>query len=285
MRAATPALIAHLNSTQQFVMADMYAFTLDSGIVLRYTTWDTDLIYNGNNYSSSGPLITRSKSRIVLGVEVETLDLIIAPAQTDLIAGVPFLAAAIRGALDGAYLHLDRIFMSAGAVVGGYINFTGAVADITVSRTEIKMSVKSPMNLLNVQFPKNIIQPGCLRTLYDTGCGVVRSSVAVNSSVTSASTTVINTPMLVGFGLSVGYFDQGYVEFTSGALIGVSRTIKSSGSGQLHLLNPLAAAPSPGDTFTAYPGCDRSQATCSAKFNNIAKFRGFPYVPMPETAA
>lgn len=36
---------------------------------------------------------------------------------------------------------------------------------------------------------------------------------------------------------------------------------------------------SAGDAFTIYPGCDKQQSTCSAKFNNLIHFRGFPYVP------
>jgi cell wall-associated NlpC family hydrolase len=35
----------------------------------------------------------------------------------------------------------------------------------------------------------------------------------------------------------------------------------------------------PGDAFTIRPGCDKSFATCRAKFANSINFRGFPYVP------
>jgi len=48
--------------------------------------------------------------------------------------------------------------------------------------------------------------------------------------------------------------------------------------------SPLPFAPNAGDAFTAYPGCDKTQNTCTAKFNNLANFEGFPYVPAPETA-
>jgi len=47
----------------------------------------------------------------------------------------------------------------------------------------------------------------------------------------------------------------------------------------------LPFAPAAGDVFTAYPGCDKTQATCaSPKFSNLVNFEGFPYVPAPETA-
>ena len=47
---------------------------------------------------------------------------------------------------------------------------------------------------------------------------------------------------------------------------------------------PLPFAPSPGDAFTVYAGCDHTQGTCQGRFNNLANFRGFPYVPPPELA-
>jgi len=49
-------------------------------------------------------------------------------------------------------------------------------------------------------------------------------------------------------------------------------------------LVPVPIAPSAGDALTVYPGCDKQQSTCSAKFNNLQHFEGFPYIPTPETA-
>jgi hypothetical protein len=34
-----------------------------------------------------------------------------------------------------------------------------------------------------------------------------------------------------------------------------------------------------GDNVTLTAGCDRTRATCVAKFNNLANFMGFPYIP------
>ena len=35
----------------------------------------------------------------------------------------------------------------------------------------------------------------------------------------------------------------------------------------------------PGQTFTVTAGCDKTVATCSAKFSNAINFRGFPHMP------
>jgi uncharacterized phage protein (TIGR02218 family) len=47
----------------------------------------------------------------------------------------------------------------------------------------------------------------------------------------------------------------------------------------LDLAYPLLNAPATGDAFTVYFGCDHTQFTCTNKFNDLANFRGFPYVP------
>ncbi len=47
---------------------------------------------------------------------------------------------------------------------------------------------------------------------------------------------------------------------------------------------PLQSPPAPGDTFTVYQGCDHTPGACAGKFNNLANFRGFPYVPPPQMA-
>ena len=81
-----------------------------------------------------------------------------------------------------------------------------------------------------------------------------------------------------------GFYDNGQIVFTSGANNGLTKAVKSYSGQQFFFNSPLPSAPNAGDTFIAYPGCDKTQATCTAKFNNLVNFGGFPYVPAPETA-
>jgi hypothetical protein len=58
-----------------------------------------------------------------------------------------------------------------------------------------------------------------------------------------------------------------------------------SAPGTVSLIAPFPTAPASGDAFQIYPGCDKTlDANGCAKFANTARFRGFPYVPSPETA-
>lgn len=281
MKSASTALITLLNSGNEFYMADLYEFTLIDGTVLRYADYDIDVNYNGNLYTSSGTLFQRDKVRTVIGVEVDTMSLSLFPKATDLVAGIGWVQAAAKGILDGAVLKLQRVFMSSPSViVGGFVNFSGRIADITLTRSEIQMVIKSDLELLNINMPRNLYQAGCQHTLYDTDCGANRASFSASGVVASGSTA---TMLLCGLIQVSGYFNLGYITFTTGAMAGTKRSVKSYDKGQVLLLNPLPLTPSLGDTFSIYSGCDKTQATCSGKFNNLANFRGFPFIPVPET--
>ena len=52
---------------------------------------------------------------------------------------------------------------------------------------------------------------------------------------------------------------------------------------ELWLAPPLPVVP--GDTFTVSAGCDKTAATCAAKFGNLESFRGFPHLPRDDVAA
>lgn len=81
-----------------------------------------------------------------------------------------------------------------------------------------------------------------------------------------------------------GYYDNGQIVFTSGANAGLVKAVKAYAAQQFTFNSPLPFVPNAGDAFTAYPGCDKTQATCTNKFFNLVNFEGFPYVPAPETA-
>ena len=128
MRAASAGLIALLNSGTQFLMADLYTLTLNGGFVVRYTSADTDLTYNGNLFARF--TIGRSSTKVSVGVETDTLNVNVIAAPTDLLNGAPWLAAVRNGALDGASLRLEKIFMPAwgDTSLGAIILFQGRVS-------------------------------------------------------------------------------------------------------------------------------------------------------------
>ena len=149
------------------------------------------------------------------------------------------------------------------------------------SRTSVKFTAKSFLELLNIQMPKNLYQPPCNHTLYDAGCGLSKAAFTVTGT-TNAGATKSAIPN--GLTQADGYFALGSLTYTSGVNSGISRTVKDYTTGNVSLAYPLPNAPAAGDTFTIYPGCDLMQATCTNKFGNVVNFKGFPFVPLPITS-
>lgn len=286
MKTADPALVTLLSTAREFFMADLYTFTLVDGTVLRFTSADIDITTGGRTFLHTGPLIKRSRTRQSIGISVDQLDLDISADASTLLSGLPWLQAITNGALDGAEVELERAFAAspadalAGNIAGTVVLFPGRGGDSTVDSIRAKEIVRSWLELLNTPLPRNLYQPPCGYSLYDTGCGVSRAAFAAYSAVASGSTRqVLNCAL----GNAAGYFDIGELVFTGGQNLGVTRTVKTYVPGVVTLAYPLPKPVANGDTFTIYPGCDKRLTTCDTKFGNKARFRATPYVPAPET--
>ena len=75
------------------------------------------------------------------------------------------------------------------------------------------------------------------------------------------------------------WFDDGYIEFTSGVLDGQSFEIRSWDGTTLTLYLPLPAVPASGDTFSIEPGCNHTVYDCNYKFGNIVNNHSEPFTP------
>ena len=93
------------------------------------------------------------------------------------------------------------------------------------------------------------------------------------------------TPTLAAVDAPFTSFSQGTLMFQGGQNAGVLVQVKSASADQIMLAAPLEYTPVTGDAFTLWPGCDHTTgAGGCARYNNLANFRGFPFVPPPETA-
>jgi uncharacterized phage protein (TIGR02218 family) len=272
-----------LEGADQLCMVDLVTITTRSGVVLHQTLGDVDL-YVGGIYYDSNLKMTRERTRLVAGAEVDTLNVTIYPEPTNYIGGVPLSQAARAGILDGATFLLERAFFIPDWSQYRFklIRFSGTVSDISdFTRSEIPLSVTSDLQVLNVMMPRDVYQPGCRRVLYGQGCELIR--VLFSTPVTVAAGTTSNH--LVGtLGGPAFPFTLGTITMETGENAGLSRTVKFYEAGVFDLISPLPKVPAIGDIFTAYAGCDKSQTTCKNVFNNIHRFSGEPYIPAAETA-
>ena len=281
MRTVSAAMQTVLASGSALVVADLYTFTLTNGTVLRWTSSQQPLTIGANTFVLGAP-IDRDKASWRLGLNVDSLGLTIYDDGNTLIDGQPLVVAAWKNLLDLAAVQIDRFISDSWTnLAPGAVNiFTGVVGDVQIKGKQIKITVESSLAVLKATFPRTYILPACTNTLYDSICGMLAANFTFNGTV-GANPTATSFPL--GVTQPDGYFQQGKVTFTNGANAGQTRTVKSYVGGVITLLYPLYTAPAVGDGVTAVAGCDKTRATCTARFNNIIHFRGFPYVPDPST--
>jgi uncharacterized phage protein (TIGR02218 family) len=290
MKAASPALIAYLNNARSsadvpLIMADAFTFTLRNGTILAYTNSEITFSYGGVTFLGNGPLIDGLKYKASIGLEVDQQQITVAARQTDTIdANAPLLQALRDGTFDGCEVERSRVFFSdrvGGTAIGAVTLFKGRLGTVDqIGRTSAKLTVNSDLVLLDIDMPRNIYQPTCLHTLYDSGCTLIKNAFGTNGAVGTGSTASV-----INWSGANANFLQGSITFTSGVNVSVTANVNAVAAGaSLTLGYPLQSVPAAGDAFTVYYGCDHTPATCQSKFNNLANFRGYPYVPPPQMA-
>jgi len=286
MKTTTPVLATYLNSLRAgngdapLYSCDLFIVWLASGGILTLTNLDIPVFWNGYVFSASSILISGLKYKASLGVSVDKQQISIAARATDTLGGIPFLQALQQGAFDGAEIQREKAFFTAWgtAPIGTVLMFKGRVAQIdSIGRTSAQVTVASDLTLLDIDMPRNTYQANCVHVFCDSGCGLASATYAVSDVVAGGSTQI----SIVWDGANAAY-QQGTIVFTSGVNAGTTATIKAAGPGQLLLAYPLPNTPATGDGFTATQGCHHTMATCSGKFNNLAAFKGFPFVPPPQ---
>lgn len=289
MKNISGAFLTMLQTSTQLVQADLYTITLASGVVLRYTSAQTAIIYAGStflpSYLDSAPGFARGNTSCKIGLESDALEVDILFDTSTTISGQLPSAFAQGGGFDNALVRVDKALAPdwSNPVVNGVVNlFVGYVAEVKIETGKIALTVNSRIKLLNTSFPRNYFLPQCNHALFDSGCTLLASSFATAGTVSGTPTA---TQFNSGATQADGYFALGYVVWVTGANAGNRSFVKSflNASGQFTLVYPLPNVPLAGDTFNAYPGCDKTQTTCSTKFSNLSHFRGYPFVPTPET--
>lgn len=283
MKAASPELIAYLNTRKSFITADLYMITPVGGVPVYYTDVDYDIEFEGNTYISGDLIFERGGTRIVIGSEVDNLDLTITAKPGSILSGSSWLDAVKMGGLDGAAVMVRKLFMPdfGDVSLGAITVFSGTVGDAKSGRMSANFSINSDLQFMNTQMPRELYQPGCKNPLFGTACKLNKATFAVAGVVTAATEIYITTNLTSA---TDGDFDLGTIRFTSGLNDGVTRSIRRFDTLVAVLSVPLITPPDVGDTFYIYPGCDHTKARCEGRFNNLINFRGEPYVPVPETA-
>jgi uncharacterized phage protein (TIGR02218 family) len=165
------------------------------------------------------------------------------------------------------------------------------VAAIKAGRGGDTLEARSHAELLDVMIPGDVYQPGCRNTLFDVQCGLAASAHTVAGTTAAAGDAtrrVLTSTSAAVIAKPTAWADMGVLAFTSGPNIGIGRTVRShvlaTGTATLAAVYPFPFAIGSGDAFTLRAGCNKAKdGDCTTKFGNVARFRGEPYIPAPET--
>lgn len=289
-----PTLAAWLASARNALVFDAYTVIDVLGNMVRWIDADFDFTVPeaAPRTFVRGPIFKRGTVKQSVGLSVDSLSFTLYPQArgTAVMFGAQtLLAAAQNGTLRGATVQLERFVFDAAtqAYQGCWVEFAGTLAVKNTAGGIIQTSVMSELNLLNKPMPADVYQGQCKNQVFDSGCGLARAAWQVTGSVNSL-VAGITARSNFGSALSqaAGWFNQGTVQFTTGANAGIKRTVKSFAGGSFSFFLPWPNAIAVADSFIALPGCNRSlDGGGCAKFNNRGRYRGEPFIPQPETVA
>lgn len=270
--------------------ADLFTFTLVDGVTVYYfTSWDGDLVANGNTFSSRKPWIERSQWNVSNKMEVPNLKIVLAALNDSFGGGANIKLQIHNGLFDGASMLLQRAYMTSPgdtSTLGTVDLFGGLIAGIDLDGIHADIVVKGKNGTLDQNAPRNIFQIPCNHAFCDVGCTLNRATfTSPYSSGASPSTVFIPWSSAPS---NPDRYINGTLAFTSGPASGSRRNITAADSSGVTLAYPLYVLPGAGDSFTAFEGCDKSfnsgsSQSCTAR-SNTQHYRGFEFVPPPNAA-
>lgn len=270
MRDIPEALADHLAQSAT-TLCRCWSLTRRDGAVLGFTDHDRQLTFDGIAFAAATGL-EAAESAAELGFAVgggEVSGALLAAGLNE--------ADLARGLYDDARVSIWLVNWS--DVSQRILLETGFVGEIRRGDNGFTAEVRGLAKSFDEERGRLCLR-SCSADLGDARCGVALATITANVA-SSDGRLGLTAPALAGF--ADEHFTGGRLIFTSGANIGFATEVKRHGAaGGLVSLLLWQAPPAPiatGDAFTLSPGCDKSFATCQAKFGNGINFRGFPHIP------
>ena len=274
MKALVVGLQAHLDSGAT-TLCWCWRLTRRDGVVYGFTDHDRELTFGGTVFEAAAGF-TATEIRDSVGLSVDNLEVESALSSDRLdeagLAGAKFDEARIEIFRVNWQQPEQRVLMRVGSI--GEVRRHGATFAAEVRGLAHYMGQPSG----------RLYQHSCDIDVGSARCGVALQGVAYKGAgqlLVASSRRRFTVSGLTGF--AEGWFTRGLLTFTSGANAGraieVKRHVRAAGVVTLELWQEVAETLTTGATFTVTAGCDKTQATCAAKFANTLNFRGFPDMP------
>ncbi|HEX8528200.1 DUF2163 domain-containing protein [Allosphingosinicella sp.] len=238
------------------------------GVALGFTSHDRDLAIEGLLYRAAPGMLPSSISTSD-GFDVDSLD-VEGSLTSDAITAEDLAA----GRWDGAAL---TIFMADWQDPGGSTIAVarGELGGVSIRGKAFEAELRGPTSLLEVPVVEQT-SPECRASLGDKRC---RVDMAGRVRVTRIAAIVGEAVIDVESAAPGNAYGYGHLRWLTGANSGLESPMLRSDGTRLTLREPPHLAAAAGDLVEISEGCDRSLATCSARFGNAANFRGEPHLP------
>jgi uncharacterized phage protein (TIGR02218 family) len=274
MRPVPSALQAKLDSGVT-TLAHAWKLMRRDGVAMGFTDHDCDLVIDGVTYrAGTGFTSSEATSRFDLAVDgAEISGALADDSLTD--------ADLAAGRFDAAQVETWLVDWSDPSLK--LLTARGTLGEVKREGGAFAAELRGLADLLS-QESGRLYTVRCGADLGDSRCKVDLGNPALHgAAVVSAieGTSIFASSGLDGFADAL--FSAGRLSWTSGANAGLSIEIKQhrrvAGHAQLTLWQAMPEAIATGDAFTVTAGCDKSFATCRARFANTDNFRGFPQIP------
>tara|TARA_R110002153_G_scaffold104852_1_gene242991 strand:- start:6452 stop:7276 length:825 start_codon:yes stop_codon:yes gene_type:complete len=155
--------------------------------------------------------------------------------------------------------------------------FNGKIASVAFSKAgrEAQMKIEPLVTAQSKPLPNHTYQGLCNHVLYGTRCGVDDTDAAFRLTGAVTAVTGITITVTGADANGDGYYTGGFVEISGSS---DRRLIVDQTGTVLTLHLPFTVSPI-STSVLVFAGCDHSISTCKTKFNNVANFGGFAWVP------
>lgn len=248
---------------------ELYMFSLGS-ILWHYTNSTKSVVVGDITYESAN--IQRSK--IAHTRELNKVDLTIT-TPWDFPPGKRFrtIAPSLPMGVKVSKMHLDDTDEDNIAVlwqgVVSQVAWKGGTSDLVCE----PLSISLKRSALSRYYTRP-----CSHSLFGGACGVDKARFGVELVSPRIDGLVVSSPSFTDPSRAVGWFDSGYLSYTTQEGLDEVVTIYLHTAGQVTIANHFIGG-TQGVTITAYPGCDHGPRDCTTKFSNIANYGGFPHIP------
>lgn len=273
------ALTAHF-SREVTTVCHCWRLTRKDGTVTGFTDHDRRLVISGLAFEPETGF-SASEARDTLGLAVDTVD-VEGALSSDRIRDEDIAA----GLYDGA--RVETLLVNWRQPADSAVIRTATIGKITRSDERFVAELESLVTALD-QPNGRYVTRSCDAELGDVRCGFLLAQPGFTATGSIAAIGASETMEVAGLdAYESGWFSSGTLTWTSGVRTGwVERIVahRKAGNETVFVLLPIVGpAVGVGDTFSVTAGCDKSFATCKAKFGNALNFRGFPHLPGNDAA-